>query len=448
MALRDLPSVDTLVRSLEGEGLPRLLVVDLARDAIDQARKITAAGGTADPHQTADAALQALRSLRHRPVLNATGVLLHTNLGRAPLVPAAADAARAVATSYGNLEFDLDKASRGGRSEYVHRLVCALVGAQAALVVNNNAGALLLALATLGRHHPVAISRGELIEIGGSYRLPELMAASGARMLEIGTTNRTRLADYEQALDDGAGMILKVHPSNYRVVGFTDSVPLDKLVALAHQRNVPLVYDVGSGLLDESAPWLDGPPPRWLRGEPGIRQVLDVGADLVTFSGDKLLGGPQAGIITGTAHLVSELAHHPMARALRIPGPTIAALTVTLEMYADGKGSEIPFWAMASASYDSLERRSEAVLDASHVEAEVVPGASVPGAGSVPGAEVPSPLIKISEPGAAVLWPRLLRATPPIISRRDAGRVVLDLRAISPEDDERLAAALESACRS
>ncbi|NIA25747.1 MAG: hypothetical protein GWP04_09295 [Gammaproteobacteria bacterium] len=168
----------------------------------------------------------------------------------------------------------------------------------------------------------------------------------------------------------------------------------------------------------------------------------------MTFSGDKLLGGPQAGIISGTAHLVSELAGNPMARALRIPGPTIAALTVTLEMYADGKGSEIPFWAMASASYDTLERRSEAVLDASGVEATLVPGVSVPGAGSVPGAEVPSPLIRISEPGAAVLWPRLLRATPPIITRRDAGRVVLDLRAVSSEDDERLAAALESACRS
>lgn len=448
MALRDLPSVDTLVRSLEAEGLPRLLVVDAVRAAIDEAREITAAGGTADPRQKARAALQTLRSLRHRPVLNATGVLLHTNLGRAPLHPAAADAARAVATSYGNLEFDLDKAKRGGRAGYVHALVCALVGAQAALVVNNNAGALLLALGALGRRHPVAISRGELIEIGGSYRLPELMMASGARMFEIGTTNRTRLADYEQALDDGAGMILKVHPSNYRVVGFADSAPLDDLVALAHRRNVPLVYDVGSGLLDESAPWLDGPPPRWLRDEPGIRQVLDAGADLVTFSGDKLLGGPQAGIITGTAHLISELAHHPMARALRIPGPTIAALTVTLEMYADGRGSEIPFWAMASASYESLERRSKAVLDASRVKADVVPGASVPGAGSVPGAEVPSPLIKIGEPGASVLWPRLLRATPPIITRRDAGRLILDLRAVSPKDDEHLAAALESACRS
>ncbi|NIA25746.1 MAG: hypothetical protein GWP04_09290 [Gammaproteobacteria bacterium] len=217
MALRDLPSVDTLVRSLEGKGLPRLLVVDVARAAIDEARTITAAGGTADPHRTADAALQALQSLRHRPVLNATGVLLHTNLGRAPLAPAAAEAARAMATSYGNLEFDLEKARRGGRAGYAHRLVCALTGAEAALIVNNNAGALLLALAALGRRHPVAVSRGELIEIGGSYRLPELMAASGARMLEIGTTNRTRLADYEQALDDGAGMILKVHPSNYRV---------------------------------------------------------------------------------------------------------------------------------------------------------------------------------------------------------------------------------------
>ncbi|HZJ49257.1 MAG TPA: L-seryl-tRNA(Sec) selenium transferase [Acidimicrobiia bacterium] len=447
MVMRDLPSVDTLVRSLESKGLPRLLVVDAARAAIAEAREIAAAGGNADPGHAANAALRSLESLRHHTVLNATGVLLHTNLGRAPLAPEAADASRAVATSYGNLEFDLEKASRGGRAEYLQRLVCSLTGAEAALVVNNNAGALLLALAALGRQHPVAVSRGELIEIGGSYRLPELMAASGARMLEVGTTNRTHLSDYEQAIDDGAGLILKVHPSNYRVVGFADSTPLDELVALARRRHIPLVYDIGSGLLDESAPWLEGPPPRWLSGEPGVRQVIEAGTDLVTFSGDKLLGGPQAGIIAGREQLVAELGRHPIARALRIAGPTIAALTVTLEMYADGKGSEIPFWTMASASYDSLRQRCEAVIEASGVEAEVLPGASVPGAGSVPGAEVPSPLIKIIEPGAAVLWPRLLRSAPPIITRRDAGRVILDLRAVAPEDDERLGTALKSACR-
>jgi L-seryl-tRNA(Ser) seleniumtransferase len=444
MAPRDLPSVDALVRSLDSSGLPRLLVVDAAREAIEQARSST----VDDPRAAASRALDTLRSLRHRRVLNATGVLLHTNLGRAPLAAKAVGAAAAAAVSYGNLEFDLEAGRRGGRGAYVARLVSVLTGSQAALVVNNNAGALLLALAALGCRRSVAVSRGELIEIGGSYRLPELMAASGARMLEVGTTNRTRIADYEQAIDDGAGVILKVHPSNYRVVGFADSPTLDELVSLARERGIPLIFDVGSGLLDTNVPWLSGPPPRWLDGEPGIRQVLGAGVDLVTFSGDKLLGGPQAGIIAGSRELVAELREHPIARALRMSGPSLAALGATLELYADGGGGAIPFWTMASAPYESLEGRCEAILSASDVHGEVVAGSSVPGAGSVPGAEVPSPLMRITDPGAAILWPRLLASDPPTVARRDAGRVVIDLRSILPEDDERLADILASVCRS
>ena len=446
MPLRDLPSVDSLVRSLTGSSLPRLLVVDAARAAIDDAREVVAAGGTADPAAMAREALHALGSLRHRPVINATGVLLHTNLGRAPLAPTAAEAAHAAATTYGNLEFDLDAGTRGGRAGYLHRIVSTLTGAEAALVVGNNAGALLLALAALGRR--VAVSRGELIEIGGSYRLPELMAASGTHMIEVGTTNRTRLGDYEQAIDDGADMLLKVHPSNYRVVGFADAPSLEDLVTLARARHVPLVYDIGSGLLDETAPWIEGPPPRWLDGEPGVRQTLEAGADLVMFSGDKLLGGPQAGVIAGSSALVAKLARHPIARALRIPGPTIAALTETFELYADGNATLIPFWSMATATYETLEERARNVLGTSGVEGEIIPGASVPGAGSVPGAEVPSPVIAIRTPGAATLWPRLLHSDPPVVTRRDAGSVILDLRAVGTADDEQLAAVLRTACRS
>jgi L-seryl-tRNA(Ser) seleniumtransferase len=444
MALRDLPSVDQLVRSLDEQGLPRLLIVETARSAIEDARN----SGTDDPRSIASGMLERLRSLRHRSVINATGVLLHTNLGRAPLAPAAADALRATAVTYGNLEFDLIRGRRGGRGAYLQHLIAKITGAEAALVVNNNAGALLVALAALGTRRPVAVSRGELIEIGGSYRLPELMAASGARMLEVGTTNRTHLSDYERAVAEGAGLVLRVHPSNYRVVGFADSPSLEALVTLAHHNDLSLVFDVGSGLLDANAPWLAGPPPRWLEGEPGIRQVLDTGADLVTFSGDKLLGGPQAGVVVGRADLVSELAHHPIARALRTSGPVIAALTETFEMYANGEGGAIPFWSMASTTYEELEARCRAVLSASDAEGEIIAGASVPGAGSVPGAEVPSPLIRVSTPSAATLWPRLLESDPPVVARREAGRVLVDLRSVSPDDDLRVASLLGAACRS
>lgn len=444
MASRDLPSVDQLLLSLGDTGLPRLLVVESARSAIETVR--TTEKG--DPRAIAAEMLGQLRSLRHRPVINATGVLLHTNLGRAPLPPGAADALRSVALTYGNLEFDLAAGKRGGRGAYLHHLISTVTGAEAALVVNNNAGALLLALAALGTSRPVAVSRGELIEIGGSYRLPELMAASGARMLEVGTTNRTHLADYERAIAEGAGLILRVHPSNYRVVGFADTPPLDALVSLAHRNDLPVVFDVGSGLLDENVPWLEGPPPGWLKGEPGIRQVVDAEVDLVTFSGDKLLGGPQAGVVVGRAALVKALARHPMARALRNSGPLLAALTETFELYANGDGGTVPFWSMAAIPYEELEARCLAVLAESDVDGEIITGASLPGAGSVPGAEVPSPLIRVANPGAARLWPLLLASDPPLVARREAGRVLLDLRSVTPDEDRRVASLLRVACRS
>ncbi len=324
-----------------------------------------------------------------------------------------------------------------------------LCAAEAALVVNNNAGALFLTLAALARDRAVPVSRGELIEIGGSYRLPELMAASGARMIEVGTTNRTRAADYEAALDHDPALLLKVHPSNYRVVGFTEEVPLSELAALAHQTPVPLVFDAGSGLLDEEVPWLPGPPPPWLQGEPGIRQSLRAGADLVLVSGDKLLGGPQAGLVTGRGDLVERLAGHPIARAMRADGPTLAALTTTLELYADGRGDEIPFWRMAALTDQELEERLAVVLAESAVKGEVRQGASVPGAGSVPGATVPSPVLVITAKDPDTVWERLLAAEPvSVVARREAGQVVIDLRAVAPEDDRSLAAAIRFACRS
>ncbi len=446
--LRDLPSVDALVRSLPATALPRSLIIECARTAIAEARAEIGLGHDADPQAIAERLVEHLNAGRPRSVINATGVLLHTNLGRAPLAEEAADAARAAATSYGNVEFDLVTGKRGGRAGYVRELARSLTGAEAALVVNNNAAGLYLTLAALGSGKPVPVSRGELIEIGGSYRLPELMAAAGATMVEVGTTNRTHLADFAAAVSEETALLLKVHTSNYRVVGFTEEVDLAALVGLAHSHGLPLVYDVGSGLLDENVPWMPGPPPPWLADEPGVRQALELGADLVLFSGDKLLGGPQAGILVGRADLIARLAKHPVARALRCDGPTLAALAATLQMYADGRGGEIPFWAMAATTPTEVQARLEKLMAGSGAVGEIRAGESVPGAGSVPGATVPTPVLVLQEPPADVLWDRLLRSDPPVITRRETGELVIDVRTVPPHQDDVLAGALRAACRS
>jgi L-seryl-tRNA(Ser) seleniumtransferase len=375
-------------------------------------------------------------------------VLLHTNLGRAPLAEEAADAARAAATSYGNVEFDLVTGHRGRRAGYARELARTLTGSAAALVVNNNAAGLYLTLAALAAGKQVPVSRGELIEIGGSYRLPELMDATGATMIEVGTTNRTHVADFAGAVTEATALLLKVHTSNYRVVGFTAEVDLAAMVEVAHGHGVPLVYDIGSGLLDENVPWLSGPPPPWLAGEPGVRQALELGADLVLFSGDKLLGGPQAGILVGRADLIAQLAKHPVARALRCDGPTLAALSMTLQMYADDRGADIPFWAMAATPSDQLQTRLERLLVGSGAVGEIRAGESVPGAGSVPGATVPSPVLVVQQPSADLLWDRLLMSDLPVIARRETGELILDLRTVPSHLDDILTEALRAACRS
>ncbi len=448
MPLRDLPSVDALVRTIPAADLPRSLVVECARTAIAEAREQIGKGNDADPHEIARRLVEHLHARRPQTVINATGVLLHTNLGRAPLADEAAVAARAAAMSYENLEFDLVTGRRGGRAQFARELARALTGAEEALVVNNNAAGLFLTLTALARGKQVPVSRGELIEIGGSYRLPELMEASGATMIEVGTTNRTHLPDFEAALSEDSALLLKVHPSNYRVVGFTEEVALPAMIELAHRHELPVVYDVGSGLLDENVPWLPGPPPHWLAGEPGVRQAVELGADLVLFSGDKLLGGPQAGIVVGRADLIARLAEHPVGRAVRCDGPTLAALSATLQMYASGRAADIPFWAMATTSPDVLRARLEQLLKGSGVRGEIRAGDSVPGAGSVPGATVPSPVLVVQRPSTDALWDRLLMSDPPVIARRDAGELILDLRTVPPHLDDALSAALQAACRS
>jgi L-seryl-tRNA(Ser) seleniumtransferase len=443
MQLRDLPSVDALAGRLAATAarpLPLPLVRVLARDAIDHARAEIAAGRAADPQGHAEALVRRLASLRPTRVVNATGVLLHTNLGRAPLAPEAAAAAAAQHTGYGNVEFDLGTGARGGRGAYVEELLTSLTGAQSALAVNNNAAALFLALAALAAPGGAVVSRGELIEIGGSFRLPDLMAASGADLVEVGTTNRTRRADYAAALPT-ARLVLKVHPSNYRIEGFAQETGYRELAELAHAHAIPFVADLGSGLLDTRTPWLEGHPPSWLSLEPGVRQTVELGADVVLFSGDKLLGGPQAGIAVGTREAIERMRRHPVARAVRLDGATAAALAATLEMYATGRGADIPFWRMAAASYEELDARHQRVLAQARAAGSVVAAASVPGAGSVPGETIPSPAIRLeASPDAA--WEHLVSGTPPIIARRRDGALFVDLRSVEPGDDDTVAAAL------
>ncbi|HEY7703460.1 MAG TPA: L-seryl-tRNA(Sec) selenium transferase [Acidimicrobiia bacterium] len=438
------PSVDRLARELDPLGLPRALVVDTARRVTDLARHDDIDADEVEAMVLAEVA--SLERLRPQRVINATGVLLHTNLGRAPLAQAAAEEARLTATNYTNVELDLADGDRGGRNRYLERLIELTTGADAAIVVNNNAAALVLVLATLARRRKVAISRGELIEIGGSYRLPELFKASGVKLLEVGTTNRTRLDDYRSAIDHGAAMVLKVHPSNYRISGFTQSVEIPALARLADASSVPLVFDAGSGLLDEGAGWLGRSTPLWLAGEPGVRQALKAGADLVLFSGDKLLGGPQAGVVAGSRNLIERLRRNPLARAVRIEPTAAAALTATLSMYAAGTAAQLPFWRMATLAAAEVQERARAVVAAAGVEAAVVEGPSLVGAGAAPGAEIPSFHIRL--PGAESAFPALLGWRPPVVARRDAGKLVIDLRTVEPTDDQTVASALAKTWRS
>lgn len=439
---RELPSVDELADRVD-TGLPRQLVVDLARSTLDDARKQIASG--AEPSVEAQLA-KAVRNLerdRGVEVVNATGVILHTNLGRAPWSDQAADRALTAATRHTNVELDLSSGLRSRRGAYVGALLRLLTGAEDALVVNNNASALLLALATTSNGRSVPVSRGELIEIGGSYRLPLVMEASGARLVEVGTTNRTRIGDYETAIQTHeCGAILKVHPSNYRIVGFTESADLTALAALARDRGLPLIYDIGSGLLDSETPWLAGPTPAWLHGEPAALQALQQGADLVTFSGDKLLGGPQSGIIVGRRDLVDGLRRSPLTRALRVDGVTLAGLGATLEAYARRNIEQLPFWRQALLDPSDIEERARTV--AVRLGAETREGTSEIGAGSVPGVTIPTTLVVLE--GEDHLHDRLLNCDPPILGRRAHGDLIIDLRTVAPEHDDHLVEAIER-CR-
>ena len=335
----------------------------------------------------------------------------------------------------GGVIMDVETGERSRRGGYVAELLKGLTGSENALIVNNNAAGLILALAATSSGKAVPVARGELIESGGSYRLPDVMAVSGCNLVEVGTTNRSRIGDFETAAQiHQIGALLKIHPSNYRIEGFTEQTSVAELAELAHSKDVPLIYDIGSGLLDAEMPWLDGPVPEWSRDEPAARQALEAGADLVTFSGDKLLGGPQAGIIVGAQDAVATLRNHPLTRALRVDAVTLAALTETLTSYAAHDVAEIPFWAQAALGLEAIEAR--AMVVSGPLDAAVVPGQSTIGAGSVPGMTLPTSLVVLN--GRDDLFDSLLGADTPILARREGGNLVIDLRTVDSEDDQKL----------
>jgi len=378
-----------------------------------------------------------------RPVINATGVIIHTNLGRAPLAEPAIARLRTLGGGYSNLEFDLATGSRGSRATHAESLLCAVTGAEAAVVVNNCAAATLLVLSAIARGREVLVSRAELVEIGGGFRVPDVMAQSGAKLREVGTTNRTRLSDYALAIGDRTAAILRVHPSNFRIEGFVERTPVPELAALAQRFDLPLVEDLGSGLS------VSDPPPA-LEAEPRVQQVLAAGVDVLCFSGDKLLGGPQAGIIAGRRRWIDPIRRHPLMRALRVDKLTYAALEATLVEHVTGRANHtVPVLRMAALDANAIGARAEqiaAALRSAGWSADVVDGTSAIGGGSAPGTGLPTRLVAIARNGltADALEEHLRRLDPPVVARIEHDRVVLDLRTVEPEDDHKLATLLIS----
>ena len=441
--LQQLPAVDKVVGLIKEEA-PPTAVTSAARRAIDSARESVRSGNSAPGvNEIVETARQILRDRQRThltPVINATGVLVHTNLGRAPLGQEQLEATRRVSSSYSNLEYDLLSGERGSRYVHAAPLIAEATGGEDALVVNNNAAAVLLVLAGLCRGREVIISRGELIEIGGEFRLPDVMEISGAELIEVGTTNRTHLADYEKAITERTAAILKVHPSNYRVVGFTAGVEASELARLARGRGVPFVHDLGSGLLGHIG--------EWTKEEPLVTQALEDGADLVTFSGDKLLGGPQTGLIVGRRELIAKLRSEPLIRALRVDKMTLAALEATLTAYLEGREDEIPLRLMALVPIERLRARATRIAEAvdSRDSVAVRPTDSLAGGGSLPGTALPSWAVAVASTNkSASEIERALRAhDPPVIARIENDEVLLDLRTVYEQDDELLANALRS----
>lgn len=451
-SLRALPSVDELLqnhtlRKYE-RNVGRTVVVDAVRAQLDAARAEIRAGGSAPmPALLIDAICEriegAVRPTLTR-VINATGVILHTNLGRAPLSQDALQAIQDAASSYSNLEYDLDAGERGSRYSHAEELIKNLTGAQAALVVNNNAAAVMFILRAFAEQREVIVSRGQLVEIGGGFRVPDVLRQSGAHMVEVGTTNRTRVSDFENALTQNTALLLHVHPSNFRVIGFTQEVALAEMAALAHLHQLVTVDDLGSGALLDTAQY-------GLAHEPMPQESLQAGADLVTFSGDKLLGGPQAGIIVGKQEYVARLKKHPLARALRVDKLTLAALQATLLHYLKNQATgKIPVWQMIAASRDALDARANAwraQWQKAGLNARVLDSLSTVGGGSLPGETLPTRVVALQVPSPDA-FVKILRAnTPPIVARIENNLVYVDPRTVLPHDENALCEGIARAAK-
>jgi L-seryl-tRNA(Ser) seleniumtransferase len=453
-SFRQIPSIDqllqraSLLQAAVSHG--RDAVVEATRAAVAEWRDHTGAVAGADAEDVSvwverrvHARLAEAVAPSLRRVINATGVILHTNLGRAPLATEAIERATDTGAGYTNLEYDVEAGARGQRHVHAERLLTRLTGAEAAVVVNNNAAATLLVLTALAAGREVIVSRGELVEIGGGFRVPEVMAQSGAVLREVGTTNRTRVSDYAAAIANRTALLLRVHPSNFQITGFTERPALPDLTALAARFGVPLFEDLGSGWLGVE------PPPAALGDEPSARSSIAAGVDVVAFSGDKLLGGPQAGIIVGKRALVETIRRHPLMRALRVDKLTYAALEATLALWSQVPArSRIPVYRMLTMAVTDIEARGRRLMAAlegfSNIRFEVLDGASTVGGGSAPGSALPTRLIAVEVEGmsASSLESQLRHGKPPVVARIAGGRVVIDLRTVNEEDDAVLASVI------
>jgi L-seryl-tRNA(Ser) seleniumtransferase len=444
--LRSLPSVHQLLEAVEAADLIRAHGRPLVRLAVQQVledERRGSAGNEATRWKRIATLVEEFRRPKLRPVINATGIVLHTNLGRAPLAQAAADAAAGIAVRYSTLEFEAESGRRGRRHDVVSGMLRQLSGGEAAAVVNNCAAAVLLMLTALAKGKEVIVSRGELVEIGGGFRMPEVMRLSGARMVEVGTTNRTRAADYEAAITPKTAAILKVHASNFQVVGFTETVDLKALAEIARRHEVLLLHDLGSGSLLDTAAY-------GLAEEPRIQDSLRAGVDLLASSGDKLLGGPQAGLLLGRTEQVERVMKHPLARALRVDKLTLAALAATLDLYLTQSVRHIPIWQMLEASAESIAARArawESRLTELGLEVKIVASQSAVGGGSLPGERLPTTVLVIAprRAGAADLLRRLREQDTPVIGRIEDERVLLDPRTVLPDEDDVLIEAVRRA---
>ena len=448
---RYLPSVnrvlsDERVRQLE-KTHPHSLLLDLVRQHLERDRLTIAAG---NPCPSIDEIVEsvctetdALGSSSLRPIINASGILLNTNLGRAPLSKEAIASMNAVAKGYSNLEFDLASGKRGSRNIHTERLLCHLTGAEAALVVNNSASAVLLTLTTLAKRKEIIVSRGQAVEIGGGFRIPDVMRQSGAKLVEVGTTNCTYVTDYEQAINSRTVALMRVHSSNFRLMGFTHSVTLDELVALANRYDLPVLDDLGSGCLLDTTRF-------GLYAEPTLQQSVAAGAGLVLSSGDKLMGGPQAGIIVGKQQFIDKLKKHPLARAVRIDKVTLAGLVVTLIHYLKGEAvAKIPVWRMISTPVEEIEQRAGLWTKTLGDLAQVIPGETMIGGGSLPGGTLPTRLVAVGGGGkkgrsmAQMMSKRLRHREIPVIGRISEDILLLDPRCVLPEEDPIVLQALQ-----